>query len=48
MGAAAGPVGLLVGAALGLAAGAAAGAAVGAGVGRTTAAKVRKQACITQ
>lgn len=48
MGAAAGPVGLLVGAALGLAAGAAAGAGVGAGVGRTTAAKVRKQACITQ
>ncbi|CAI5642400.1 unnamed protein product [Oreochromis niloticus] len=44
VGAAAGPVGLLVGAALGLAA----GAAVGAGVGRSTAAKVRKQACITQ
>ncbi|XP_014187060.2 GTPase IMAP family member 8-like, partial [Haplochromis burtoni] len=44
VGAAAGPVGLLVGAGLGLAA----GAAVGAGLGRTTAAKVRKQACITQ
>lgn len=37
-----------VGAAVGAGVGAAEGAGVGAGVGRTTAAKVRKQGCITQ